>query len=340
MENKKIRIGHVGTLHDHSIGKLNSVHKLSDTFEVVGIVVEDEERRKQLQKDYPYSVYPFMSEEELLNRGCDAVMVEGFEYELPHVAKRFIENGIAVHIDKPAGRDIEVFESALRIAKQKKVPVQMAYMYRYNPAVKKCIEMIEQGQLGDILNVTAIMNTGHPLDKQQWLHNFKGGIMFFLGCHMLDLIYRIQGTPIRITPFLNEAVIDGIHTENQTTSVLEYSNGISIAQANSCEINGYGRRQLVVCGTKGTFEIRPLERIPHAYYTNIDGAVTFEDKHTEMTFPAVTDAVRYDAMMLDFARMVRGEIENMYSYEYELQLQKIVLASCGYNVDYRTPVEL
>ena len=164
--------------------------------------------------------------------------------------------------------------------------------------------------------------------------------MFFLGCHMLDLIFRIQGTPENITPYLNEAVIGGIHTENQTTSVLEYNHGISIAQANSCEINGYGRRQLVVCGTKGTFEIRPLERIPHAFFTSIDEAVTFEDKHTEMIFPAVTDAVRYDAMMLDFARMVRGEIENPYTYEYELQLQKIILASCGYDVNYRTSIEL
>ena len=338
MKEKIIRIGHVGTLHDHSIGKLRSVHKLSDTFDVVGIVVEDEERREQLRREYPYSLYPFISEDELLNRGCDAVMVEGFEYELPHTAMRFIQNGIPVHIDKPAGRDIDVFESALRIAKLKKVPVQMAYMYRYNPAVQKCLEMISQGQLGDILSVTAIMNTGHPPEKQQWLHNFKGGIMFFLGCHMLDLIYRIQGIPLSITPFLKEACIDGVCTENQATAVLEYKHGISIAQANSCEINGYGRRQLVVSGSKGTFEIRPLERIPRAFYTGIDEAVPFEDKRTELTFSPVTDAVRYDAMMLDFAAMVRGETENNYSYEYELQLQKIVLACCGYDIDYHTPV--
>ena len=41
----KIRIGHVGTLHDHSLGKLNCVGKYPDIFEVIGIVEENPERR-------------------------------------------------------------------------------------------------------------------------------------------------------------------------------------------------------------------------------------------------------------------------------------------------------
>lgn len=340
MNKKKIRIGMVGTLHDHSVGKLRSVHKLSDTFEVVGIAAEDAERSRQLQREYPYSEYPFLSEEDLLERGCDAVLVEGFEYELPFAAKRFIDRGIPVHIDKPAGRDQDVFEAALRSAKRQGIPVQMGYMYRYNPAVQTCMEMIRNGQLGDIRSVTAVMNTGHPRDKQRWLARFKGGIMFFLGCHMLDLIFRIQGMPLSITPYIMGEDIEGERAENQATAVLAYESGFSIAQANACEVNGYGRRQLVVCGTKGTLEIRPLERAPRVFFTGADAADPFEDRHTEMIFPEIDDAARYDAMMLDFARMVRGEIKNPYSYAYELQLQKIVLASCGYNVDYGTPAEL
>ena len=37
----KIRIGHVGTLHDHSLGKLNCVGKYPDIFKVIGIVEEN-----------------------------------------------------------------------------------------------------------------------------------------------------------------------------------------------------------------------------------------------------------------------------------------------------------
>ena len=36
-----------------------------------------------------------------------------------------------------------------------------------------------------------------------------------------------------------------------------------------------------------------------------------------------------DTMMASFAAMVRGEKENPYTYEYELNLYKTVLKACG-----------
>ena len=42
-----------------------------------------------------------------------------------------------------------------------------------------------------------------------------------------------------------------------------------------------------------------------------------------------------DEMMLDFAAYVRGEKTNPYTYEYEYQLQKMILAACGQDIDYK-----
>ena len=33
--------------------------------------------------------------------------------------------------------------------------------------------------------------------------------------------------------------------------------------------------------------------------------------------------------------MLRGEMVNPYSYEYEAKLQRMVLAACGLNVDWK-----
>lgn len=330
---KRIRIGHMGTKHDHSIGKLRCVRKFPEIFEIVGIGDDDPAQRDRLRHEFPYSEYPIMTTEALLEANCDCMLVEGFEYDLPHDARRCVERGIAVHIDKPAGRDLEAFADTLRIAREKQLPVQMGYMYRYNPAVRKCLELVDAGKLGQICSVTAIMNTGHPSEKQQWLQRFDGGIMFFLGCHMVDLVFRLQGMPQRVTPFLCRDAVLGSDSVIQSTAVLEYANGISLVQANACEINGYGRRQLVVCGTKGTFEIRPLEREAVVWYTDAEAAEPFEDRHQEFRFDAIPDSCRYDEMMLDFVAMVRGEQKNPYSYDYELQLQALILACCGYPID-------
>ena len=333
---KKIRIGQIGTKHDHARDHMDCVRKFPDIFEVVGVVEEDEEQRRLVENDPSYSDYPFMTEEQLFDAGCDAIMVEGFELDLPYVAKRCVENGIAVHMDKPAGIDLPVFEDTLRIAKRKGLPVQLGYMYRQNPAFQDCLQLIREGRLGEIHSVNAIMNTGHSAEKRRWLECFDAGSMFFLGCHMIDFVYQIQGVPLSITPFLKSSGFDGNRSIDMATAIFEYEHGVSIVQSNSCEINGFGRRQLVVCGTKGTYELHPIERPIDTKYTEIGFAETFADKHINRNIESVHVSCRYDGMMLDFAAFVRGERENPYTYEYELQLQKLVLAACGYDVDYKT----
>jgi len=338
---KKIRIGHIGTKHDHSSAKLDCVQKFPDLYEVVGIVEEDDAWWEKVKNTPCYTKVPRMTEEQLFNAGCDAIMVEGFELDLPAVGKRCIENGIHIHMDKPAGDDLDTFTETLRIAKQKNLAVQLAYMYRYNVAVQDCLQLIREGQMGEIHSVTAVMNTLHSPEKRAWLGNFRAGDMFYLGCHMIDLIHLIQGVPETITPYLTCSGFNGVNAIDEGTVILQYAKGVSIAQANSTEVNGYGRRQLVVCGTKGTYEIYPLENPVHTKYTDISFHTTYGDRHVDRGFnPDYPGGIRYDTMMLEFARIVRGEIENPYSYEFELDTQRMVLASCGYPVDFKTPVSL
>ena len=45
---------------------------------------------------------------------------------------------------------------------------------------------------------------------------------------------------------------------------------------------------------------------------------------------------RYDNMMKNFAHMVRDEKQNPWSYDYELQLYKMVLKACGVNIEKET----
>lgn len=41
--------------------------------------------------------------------------------------------------------------------------------------------------------------------------------------------------------------------------VFRYRNGISFAKSTAVEYGGFERRQLVVCGSKGTVELKPFE---------------------------------------------------------------------------------
>ena len=113
-------------------------------------------------------------------------------------------------------------------------------------------------------------------------------------------------------------------------AVFEYENGISFAKTSAVEIGGFERRQLVVSGTKKTVELKPLERIMDGgniiTERYVRESLVWRDKTDKEVSPPFN---RYDDMMRSFAKMVVGEKKNPWSYDYELELYKIIRKACG-----------
>jgi predicted dehydrogenase len=190
------------------------------------------------------------------------------------------------------------------------------------------IDRAKSGELGRIYSVEAHMSCTHTHEVRQWLENFPGGMLFFLGCHLIDLIYQIQGEPDEVIPLSCSTGIGGIHTEDFGMVVFKYPNGVSYAKSCDDEKGGYVRRQLVICGEKGTIEIMPLEvTVEGGQYTVAHES--FSDRWHEPWLESRSEIHdRYDAMMRNFAEMIRGK-ENPYGYDYELNLYKLILRACG-----------
>ncbi|MDW7658317.1 MAG: Gfo/Idh/MocA family oxidoreductase [Bacillota bacterium] len=325
---KKIKIGQIGIGHNHGEGKMKAVRTFPEIFDVVGVTETDPEwleKRKSLEV---YKGLKWMTTEELLAvEGLDAVLVETDVWRLVPTAQRCIDAGLHIHMDKPAGEDIDAYAQLLSDAKRQNLTVQLGYMYRYNPAVRYCIDAVRSGELGDVFEVDAAMSTEHSAEFRTWLKHFKGGTMYIFGCHLIDLILTIQGWPQRIISFQKETGFDGVDVFDNGLAVFEYPRGTTTVRTTSVEVNGYGRRQLVVCGSKGSIEIKPLERPTVLSVTLKDYSNPYQDVRRVIDLPDAGD--RYDAMMLDFAGMVRGECVNPYTYEHELSVQKATLKACG-----------
>lgn len=239
--------------------------------------------------------------------------------------------GKHLHMEKPGGVDLADFEKLVEILKSKNLTFSTGYMYRFNPKIQEALAKVKNGELGEIYSVEAHMDCKHPAEVRQWLQNFPGGMMFFLGCHLIDLIYQIQGEPEEIIPFNCSTGYDEVTANDYGMVVFKYKNGISFAKTCANENGGFLRRQLVICGEKGTIEIKPLEVLTEGgQYTVMNEAYSTEwHKEWDTTKSEVHD--RYDDMMRNFAEMVRGK-ENRYSYDYELGLYKLILRSCGKEV--------
>lgn len=333
----KIRIAQIGIGHDHAKEIYPALQGLKEHFEVVGYALpECEKQNPDLQKyiDRAFSGSREMTIEEImLDPTITAVAIETEEVNLSKYALMAAKYGKHIHMDKPGDLSLAEFEALIQTAKENQIVLHLGYMYRYNPCVQKLLQQVKNGELGDIQSVEAHMGCCHGTAKRQWLKQFPGGMMFFLGSHLVDLILLLQGIPEKVTAFNKVTGIDGTTSEDLGFAVLEYPNGVSFVKTSAAELGGFSRRQLVVNGSKGSVRLMPLEMVfseedRMTLYTDV---TQYPDRGWfSQGYTQRSEAYdRYNAMMTAFAKMAAGETENPYSYDYELTVYKTLLKCCG-----------
>ena len=328
---KKIKIGQIGIGHNHGEGKMLAVQKFPELFEVIGYAEENEEWIEKRGNFPCYKDLPRLGVEEIIEKS-DAILVECDVWNLTKVAKMCVEAGKHVHIDKPASGTLAEFEELLNIAKEKNLTVQMGYMYRYNFAIQKLMDMINSGELGEIYQIDAEMSTYHSKEYREWLKKFKGGSMYIFGSHLIDLVVSILGKPEKVYPFIKQTGFEGVYSDDNNFAVLEYDKAIARITNLSVEVNGWGMRRFAVMGSKGTVEIKPIElNVEMTKSTTDIASNAYQDMKEKVDIKDVPTLSRYDEMMKDFYKSVIGEKENPYSYEHELAVQKTLCRVVGEN---------
>ena len=324
-----LRLGQIGVGHGHA-NKL-AIYRDSPDWEVVGICEPDAGLRAAAEKQKTYQGLPWMSRDELLALdGLDAVLVETKpDASLKHAAAA-IAAGRHVHLDKPAGTSLPAYRKLLEDANAKGLVVQMGYMFRFNPAVMLLREFLEQGWLGDVFEVSAVMSKVVEPAARKEFARFPGGMMFELGCHVIDLVVAVLGKPDRVESVLRHSLENADDTlADNTLAILHYPRTIATVRASALEVEGFSRRHLTVCGTEGTFHIQPLDD-PSVRITLDRPRGMFPKGITEVPFPGFT---RYIADAAEMAAMIRGEKASPFTPDHDLAVQETVLLAGGMPID-------
>jgi predicted dehydrogenase len=319
-----IKIGQIGVGHAHA-GKL-AVYRASPDYEVVGVVEPDAELRKQAQDSPTYRGLKWLTRDQLLDTpGLRAVLVETRVRDLLNNAEACVSAGLHVGIDKPAGESLPQFRRVLDVAAKKKLLVQMGYMYRYNPAVVLLRDFLKKCWLGEVFEVHAVMSKVIDPAGRKRLVEYRGGMMFELGCHVLDLVVGMIGPPTEVAAFNqhSSAVDDGLL--DNMLAVLRYPRATATVKSTAMEVEGFDRRHLVVCGTEGTFHIQPLDN-PSARVSLSRARGEYRKGTQDVKLPKYT---RYVDDAADMARVIRGEKATVFPYEHDLAVQETLLRACG-----------
>lgn len=332
----RIKIGQIGVCHEHASGKIQALRRRPDVFDLVGVV---DDRASAAAKFAggdvrPYEGLSWLTEEALFQTpGLRAVTVETPNEDLVPAALRCLERGVAVHMDKPGGEDLALFTRMRRGFAARGLPFQMGYMFRNNPALQWCLQAARRGWLGEIFEIQADMSHNYGGEAyQDYLGRFRGGILFNLGCHLIDFVVAMLGRPAKIVPFLKTAPGDSDGVVNHGLAVLEYPRALAGVRACSREVGGFPRRRLMkIGGLKGTVELCPLERFDgqplRMRLTLAEPIPGYAAGAHTLDFGVVQD--RYEDQLLELAREINGELESPWSCEHDCLVQEVLLAAAG-----------
>ncbi len=337
---RRLRTLFYGVTHEHACGKFETLKRLSDNFEVVA-VVDDRPRGTMRFLDERIDVekvrrdgFRVVSEDEAeAIGGIDVAFVETANADLMDVAARFVEKGIPIHCDKPCGEATEPYRSLVEKCRAANLPFQVGYMYRGNPALKFAWKFIAAGGLGDVTFVEADMNHDYQSDVYaDYIGSFKGGILYNLGCHLVDAILPMARGELREAhPFFGDAPGDPPGSRTAMAAFLRFAGTDVLLRTSSRLPGGILCRRLRADGTNGTLDLCPIERFDGGELklslTLKSAAAGLAAGRRELGFGVQTD--RYAAQLLDLAAIVRGDMPNDQDYDRDLRVHETTLRACG-----------
>jgi len=118
-------VGHLGSLHARMYAEIPSA-------EFIGVMDTDAARADAIARDL--HVASFRTAEDLLNQ-VSAVSIAAPTRAHFELARLAIQAGVHVLIEKPMASTIEEASSIVKLAKEKKVKVQIGHIERFNPAL-------------------------------------------------------------------------------------------------------------------------------------------------------------------------------------------------------------
>ena len=332
---RPLRVLFYGVTHEHAPGKFESLRKMPSDFEIAA-VVDDSPRKSPMYRDYPWtpSGCPVVPEDESWDvPDIDVVFVETTNCNLMEVAAECARRGIPMHCDKPCGETMDAYRNVVDVCRAKNIPMQIGYMYRANPAVKFCWNAVREGWLGDVRFVEADMNHAYNHDNYaEYISSFKGGILYNLGCHLVDMIEPIvAGMPRKCSTVLRAAPGDPEWAQSCGVALLEFPSADVVIRASASMPGGILCRRLRIDGSNGTIDLCPIERFDgeslKLVMTLKNPAGGYSEGRHEIDFGVQTD--RYAGQLAELAAIVRGEMRNDNAqYDRDLKVHEITLKMC------------
>ncbi len=177
----------------------------------------------------------------------------------PHVFHRehsllCLAHGKPVLVEKPFAMTAADAEEVITAARERNLFCMEAMWTRFIPAMRRAVEVIESGELGDIVMISASLGFYNEFSPEHRLFNPKlgGGALLDLGVYPLSFIIQLLGRPSTIS---STAILGDTGVDEYTAVLLGFPGG-QIAQL-ATSIRSTQRNDAFITGTRGVLHIHP-----------------------------------------------------------------------------------
>ena len=201
----------------------------------------------------------FGSGEEMIASGViDALLIATPHYQHTSLGVAALEAGLHIMVEKPISAHKADAERLIAAAAARPDQVFGAmFQLRVEPRYQKIRELVQGGELGDLVRVLWIMTDWFRSEAYfqsgGWRATWKGeggGVLLNQCLHQLDAMQWITGMPSKVRSHVGIGRWHDIEVEDDVTCYMEFANGASGAFITSSgETPGSNRFE--IAGTKG-----------------------------------------------------------------------------------------
>lgn len=247
-----IGIGNMGRHHPRVYRELGA--------ELVGIADIDFKKAQEIAAQYGTKAYS--NYKELLNQGLDAVSIAVPTIRHKEVALAAIQMGVNLLIEKPIADSVQNAQEIVGAVEASEVKLMIGHIERFNPAVRKLKQIIDDGVLGKLVFISA-RRVGPFVPRVSDV-----GIIVDVATHDIDIIRHL------ISSECTSVFARSTRYKNMKGDAAIILMGFGDVSA-SIEVNWYTPhkvRSLTVTGTEGIAYLDYLKQEVEVY--NADGKMT------------------------------------------------------------------
>lgn len=232
---------------------LNVYHSMPNA-QIVGICDINEDLVRYLSKRYKTKAYT--NYKDLLEKELDAVDIVVPTTVHHDIAIDALDAGFHILVEKPIADTVEKGSAIVQKAKQKNKKLMVGHVERFNPAVARLKEIIQEGLLGEIASISS-RRVGPYTPR-----TYDVGVILDLGTHDIDIISYLYEQRVKDVYAIAGAEIHSF--EDHASLMLRFNNGnAGVVETNW--LTPHRVRKLSVVGLDGVASLDFIEQVVTIY---------------------------------------------------------------------------